>query len=113
MDPLRRFDAHKYYYDQYIKYSSGTKSYAHEILKYDDVEFVILEQIEVADKDELKKLENKYFLEMRANLVNKNAPIDTNEERRNAQRQYQMKYKSLKNLCSNCGKCLQAQEISA
>jgi hypothetical protein len=109
--PQKRFDAHRYYFEQYTKYGTGTKNYAHELLKYPDCRLEVLETAECSDRDALRALERVWFDKLRPNLTNKNAPIDDNEKRRLAQKAYQAKYKASK-CCKHCGAHSSGSDLS-
>lgn len=101
----RRFDQHVFWYEQFVKYGVGTKTYAHQVLSLPDCRAELIEEFMCNSRDELRQREAEVFREYRAQVVNKNNPYDNNDKRRSAQKMYQDKYRMKRRACPQCGYC--------
>jgi hypothetical protein len=77
-----RFIKHKGAYNKYNNGSSTLYSTAYEILKHTDAYIELIEEVNVINNIELRLKEKEHFLKHRDNIVNKNNPMQTKEEKK-------------------------------
>lgn len=91
----------------YNKYNNGTStlySTAYEILKHTDAYIELLEEVNVVNNIELRLKEKEHFLKHKDNIVNKNNPMQTKEEKKKQMDWHNTHRKNEKKLCQYCKK---------
>ena len=77
-----RFKTHKSAYNKYNNGTCALYSSAFEILKHTDAYIELIEEVNVVNNIELRLKEKEHFLKNRDNIVNKNNPMQTKEEKK-------------------------------
>ena len=80
----QRLSSHKCHYKMFL---SGVYHYvaSFEIVKYEDVDIILIKEVEVKDKSELKQIEGDFITiydDLGFSIVNKNRAFMTDEQKR-------------------------------
>jgi hypothetical protein len=95
-----RFKQHKYDYKYYNCGNSSKYITSHEIIKHNDAYIELLETVNCINGSELKEHERRYYTIYKNNIVNKNRPMITNEEKK----QYNKNRTNIIYYCDICDK---------
>ena len=103
-----RFSEHKCEYKRFLNGKCHYYS-SFEIVKYEDAEINLIEEVEVKDKTELRQIEDDFMTiydDIGFNVVNKNRAISTEEQYKENSKERSRKYRQQKNICECGGKFL-------
>ena len=89
-----RLTQHKLSYKNYCNNQKSTYCTSFEILQHEDAYIELLNEVYINSKEELLKMESIYFDDLKDFLVNKNRPIDEDNDRREKQKKYQHIYRN-------------------
>lgn len=99
-----RFKTHKSAYNKYNNGTCALYSSAFEILKHTDAYIELIEEVNVINNIELRLKEKEHFLKNRDNIVNKNNPMQTKEEKKKQMDYHNSHRKNEKKFCEFCKK---------
>lgn len=100
---VKRLIAHKSSYNKFCKGTAFLYSTAYEIVKHTDVYIELLEECNVDTNIELRLKEKEHYLKHKDNIVNKNVPYTSKEEKKKQMDWHNKNRKNEKKKCEFCG----------